>query len=85
MLIRTPPCGSRSVKATLVNGAPGSVVKISGRPRGQAWSNASRQHAMSMVIEMAQDHTYRLHPSITATQDTKPEAKRIEVLAALQT
>ena len=40
---------------------------------------------MSMVIEMAQDHTYRLHPSITATQDTKPEAKRIEVLAALQT
>ena len=38
-----------------------------------------------MVIDTAQDSTYRLNQSITATRYTKPEAKRIYVISALQT
>jgi hypothetical protein len=42
MLIRTPAVSRRSVKALLVNCAPWSVLKISGRPRRSASSSASR-------------------------------------------
>jgi len=38
-----------------------------------------------MVLDTAHDRTYRLHQSITATQERNPPWSRIYVLSVLQT
>jgi hypothetical protein len=67
--IRMPALARRPVKAALVNCAPWSVLKISGRPkRASAASSASTQKAISMVFDSRQASTARLAQSMIATR-----------------
>jgi len=68
MLIRTPAVSSVSINAALVNCAPWSVLKISGRPFLRASSSAPRQNELSIVFDRRQARTYRLYQSITTTK-----------------
>jgi hypothetical protein len=51
MLVRTPAASSLSVNATLVNCAPWSVLKVSGRPFLGASSSASSQNEVSILFD----------------------------------
>jgi hypothetical protein len=64
-----PAAASVPVKAALVNCAPWSVLKISGRPnRASASSSAATQNPASIVFESRHDKSARLAQSITATR-----------------
>jgi hypothetical protein len=57
MLIWTPAASSRPVNAALVNCAPWSVLKISGRPWRSAASNAVTQNSVSNIGASSQAST----------------------------
>src|SRR2546430_802507 len=63
-LMRTSAALSRFVNSVLVNCDPWSLLKISGRALSNACSSASRQNAVSNVIEVRQASTYRLNQSM---------------------
>ena len=67
MLMATPRAFSAPVKSSLVNWLPWSVLKISGCPYlAKASSSASRQNAVSMLIDTRCDNTLRLAQSTMA-------------------
>jgi hypothetical protein len=60
MLMRMPCAFSADVNASLVNWLPWSVLKISGWPyRSNASSSASRQNAVSMLIDIRCERIFR--------------------------
>ena len=72
-LVAVMDWASLPVKASLVNCAPWSVLKIFGLPYlSRASSSASRQNRVSIVLESRHDNTARLAQSITATRYRKP-------------
>ena len=65
---RVPAAWIRSLKSTLVNYEPWSVLNISGDPLRNATSSAVMQKPASIVFDKCQDNTYRLAQSMTATR-----------------
>ena len=78
---------SPSVKSTLVNWLPWSLLKISGGPsRSSASCKASTQKLASSVLDRRhRDSTLRLAQSITATRYRKPRCNGIEVTSVHHT
>ena len=68
MLIVMSCSSSRFVKTSLVNCAPWSVLKISGRVVVNAQSSAATQKALSNEIDTSHASTYRLNQSMIATR-----------------
>src|ERR1019366_2884437 len=85
MLTAMPRPSNSPVNFSLVNCDPSSLLKISGRPQRNAFSNASTQKGTSIVTDNAQLSTNRLYQSITATRYTNPCAIRMYVMSVLHT
>jgi len=85
MLTAIPRASRAPVKASLVNCAPWSVLKIAGRPVASASCSARTQNSASRLIDSAQDSTYRLYQSRIAMRYTNPLRSLIYVISALHT
>ena len=67
-LMRTLADSSRVVKASDVNWAPRSLLKIKGLEQLSARSRADRQKKTSSEFDTSHDNTYREYQSIMATR-----------------